>query len=173
MEESWDFDSAPPEFKQVQPVLIGLFAVSGTGWLINYFTTIRTAFRDRTPGVSLIALTNNLAWELVFAIFHPPPLLIATVIVRSWLFVDIFVLYTTTRFARASASSPLLKRYLPVFVAGGTLGFASAHWALSVQLSPIEAFYWSGMMCLVTMSASALGILVQRGHTRGASYGMW
>ncbi|KAL2819033.1 hypothetical protein BDW59DRAFT_165193 [Aspergillus cavernicola] len=173
MEEAWDFDAAPLEFQQVQPFLLGLFAVSGTGWLVNYFTTIRTAFRDRTPGVSLIALTNNLAWELVFAIFHPPPLPIATIIVRSWLLVDIFVLYTTVKFARASSNSPLLQRYLSLFVFGGTLGFFSGHWALSLQLSPIEAFYWSGMMCLLTMSASALGMLIQRGHTRGTSYGMW
>ncbi|KAL4863114.1 hypothetical protein BDV12DRAFT_189889 [Aspergillus spectabilis] len=175
MEEAWDFDAAPHSFQQVQPLLLGLLALSGTGWLANYFTTIRSAFRDRTPGVSLIALTNNLAWELVFAIFHPPPLPIATLIVRSWLLVDIFVIYTTVRFARAGSNShsPLQQRYLPLFVVGGTLGFFSGHWALSVQLSPIEAFYWSGMVCLVTMSASALGVLVQRGHTRGTSYGMW
>ncbi|KAL6229514.1 hypothetical protein BDW75DRAFT_235157 [Aspergillus navahoensis] len=176
MEEGWDFDAAPAEFKQVQPFLLGLLAVSGTGWLINYFTTIRTAFRDRTPGVSLIALSNNLAWEFVFAIFHPPPLPIATIIVRSWLLVDIFVIYTTVKFARAApgnANSPLLRHYLPLFVVGGILGFFSGHWVLSVLLSPFRAFYWSGMVCLITMSGTALGLLVQRGHTRGASYVMW
>ncbi|KAL3428582.1 hypothetical protein BDV09DRAFT_190823 [Aspergillus tetrazonus] len=176
MEEGWDFDAAPAEFKQVQPFLLGLFAVSGTGWLINYFTTIRAAFRDRAPGVSLIALSNNLAWEFVYAIFHPPPLPIATIIVRLWLLVDIFVIYTTVKFARAApgnVNSPLLKHYLPLFVLGGILGFFSGHWALSVLLSPLRAFYWSGMVCLITMSGTALGLLVQRGHTRGASYGMW
>lgn len=121
MDEAWDFNSAPAEFQQVQPLLLGLLALSGTGWLINYTTTIRTAFRDRTPGVSLIALTNNLAWELVFAVFHPPPLPVATLIVRSWLLVDIFVIYTTVKFARVSSasestSSNLLPRYLPLLV---------------------------------------------------------
>lgn len=176
MEEGWDFESSPPSFKQVQPLLLALFSLSGTGWLINYITTIRTAYRDRTTGVSLVALTNNLAWELVFAILHPPPLPVAKVILRSWLFVDIFVIYTTAKFARASSISsnaPLLHRYLHFFVLFGVLGFFSGHWALSVLLSPIKAFYWSGMMCLVTMSGTALGILVQRGHTRGMSYGMW
>ncbi|KAL2793921.1 hypothetical protein BJX66DRAFT_338352 [Aspergillus keveii] len=184
MEEGWDFDAAPAEFKQVQPILLALFAVSGTGWLLNYITTIRTAFRDRTPGVSLIALTNNLAWELVFAILHPPPQPIATIIVRSWLLVDIFVIYTTVRFARGAlgstgaastqhASPALLDRYLPLSVIAGVLGFASGHWAVSVQLGPLRAFYWSGMLCLVTMSGTALHLLAQRGHTRGASYGMW
>jgi paspaline synthase len=190
MEEGWDFDAAPAEFKQVQPFLLGLFAVSGTGWLINYITTIRTAFRDRTPGVSLIALSNNLAWELVFAILHPPPLPVATIIVRSWLLVDIFVIYTTVRFARGGAPgnagagnahadahthppAALLSRSLPLFVLAGILGFASGHWALSVHLGPLRAFYWSGMLCLFTMSGTALHLLVQRGHTRGASYGMW
>ncbi|OJI96501.1 hypothetical protein ASPVEDRAFT_182223 [Aspergillus versicolor CBS 583.65] len=176
MEEGWDFESSPPSFKQVQPLLLTLFSLSGTGWLINYVTTIRTAYRDRTPGVSLVALTNNLAWELVFAILHPPPLPVAKAILRSWLFVDIFVIYTTAKFARASSSSsnaPLLHRDLHFFVLFGILGFFSGHWALSVLLSPIKAFYWSGMMCLVVMSGTALGILVQRGHTRGMSYGMW
>jgi paspaline synthase len=186
MEEGWDFDAAPAEFKQVQPILLTLFAVSGTGWLLNYITTIRTAFRDRTPGVSLIALTNNLAWELVFAILHPPPLPVATIIVRAWLLVDIFVIYTTVRFARGGAlgsigagnaqySQPpgLLDRYLPLSVIVGVLGFASGHWAVSVHLGPLRAFYWSGMLCLFTMSGTALHLLVQRGHTRGASYGMW
>ncbi|KAJ0414745.1 hypothetical protein BJY00DRAFT_320770 [Aspergillus carlsbadensis] len=184
MEEGWDFDAAPEEFKQVQPFLLALFAVSGTGWLLNYFTTIRTAFRGRTPGVSLIALSNNLAWELVFAILHPPPLPVATIIVRSWLLVDIFVIYTTAKFARAAPRNAgnarntnpppaLLNRYLPLFVIAGILGFASGHWALSVHLGPLRAFYWSGMICLVTMSGTALHLLVQRGHTRGASYGMW
>ncbi|KAL4931772.1 uncharacterized protein BDV17DRAFT_288358 [Aspergillus undulatus] len=173
MEEGWDFDAAPLEFHRVQPLLLGLFAVSGAGWLVNYFTTIRTAYHARTPGVSLVALTNNLAWELIFAILHPPPLAIATLIVRSWLLVDIFVIYTTARFARSSSSSPIIKQYLPLFVVGGTLGFFSGHWALSIQLGPLKAFYWSGMMCLVTMSGCALGVLIQRGHTRGMSYGMW
>ncbi|KAL3490084.1 hypothetical protein BJX62DRAFT_252253 [Aspergillus germanicus] len=186
MEEGWDFDAAPAKFKQVQPILLFLFAVSGTGWLLNYITTIRTAFRDRTPGVSLIALTNNLAWELVFAILHPPPQPIATIIVRSWLLVDIFVIYTTVRFARGGAlgstgagspqhafPAPLGHYSLPLAVVAGVLGFASGHWAVSVHLGPLRAFYWSGMLCLVTMSGTALHLLVQRGHTRGASYGMW
>ncbi|KAL4760323.1 uncharacterized protein BDW70DRAFT_150881 [Aspergillus foveolatus] len=176
MEEGWDFDAAPAEFKQVQPFLLGLFAVSGAGWLINYFTTIRAAFRDRTPGVSLIALSNNLAWEFVYAVFHPPPLPVATIIVRSWLLVDIFVIYTTVKYAQAAPGTvnpPLLKHYLPLFVLGGIPGFFSGHWALSVLLSPLRAFYWSGMVCLITMSGTSLGLLVQRGHTRGASYGMW
>ncbi|KAL4944969.1 hypothetical protein BDV06DRAFT_232148 [Aspergillus oleicola] len=173
MDEGWDFDAAPIELQQVQPVLIGLLALSGTGWLVNYFTTIRTAFCDRTQGVSLIALTNNLAWELVYAIIHPPPLPVATLIVRSWLVVDIFVIYTTARFARAHSKSPLVQHYLTFFGVGGILGFFSGHWALSLHLGPLQAFYYSGMMCLVTMSGSALGILIQRGHTRGTSYGMW
>ncbi|KAL4884271.1 hypothetical protein BJY04DRAFT_226038 [Aspergillus karnatakaensis] len=180
MEEGWDFDAAPAEFKQVQPILLTLLAASGTGWLLNYITTIRTTLQDRTPGVSLVALTNNLAWECVFAIFHPPPLPIATIIVRSWLLVDIFVIYTTVKFARvaqgkgnAGSPPPLVKHYLPLFVLGGILGFFSGHWALSVLLGPLHAFYWSGMACLVVMSGTALGLLVQRGHTRGASWGMW
>jgi paspaline synthase len=172
--EEFNFDAAPPAFQEVRPLVQTIFLISGTGWLVNYVTTIRTAFRDRTSGVSLIGLCNNLAWELVFVLIHRPPHLIAAIVIGLWLFVNVFVVYATVKFAQESKpDSLLLQRHLPLFVVISILGFFSGHVALTVHLGPTKALYWGGMMCLVTLSASALGVLVQRGHTRGTSYAMW
>lgn len=172
--DEFDFNSAPPEFQEIRWVVGSIFLVSGTGWLVNYFTTIRTALRDRTSGASLISLCNNLAWETVFAVIHRPPHLIAAAVITLWLLVNIYVIYVSVKFARESKTdSPLLLKYLPAITFLGFLGFLSGHVALAVHLGPTRALYWGGMICQVTLSASALGLLIERGHTRGASLGMW
>ncbi|THC93376.1 hypothetical protein EYZ11_007133 [Aspergillus tanneri] len=172
--DEFDFNLAPPEFQEIRWVVGSIFIVSGTGWLVNYFTTIRTALRDRTSGVSLFSLCNNLAWETVFAVIHRPPHLVAAAVITLWLLVNVYVIYVSVKFARESGphSSPLV-RYLPAITVLGFLGFLSGHIALAMHLGPTKALYWGGMICQVTLSASALSLLIERGHTRGASFGMW
>ncbi|KAJ5379961.1 uncharacterized protein N7496_002389 [Penicillium cataractarum] len=172
--DEFDFNAAPPEFQEIRWMVASIFLISGTGWIVNYVTTIRTALRDRASGVSLLSLCNNLAWETVFAVIHRPPHLIAALVITVWLLVNIYVIYVSVKFGRESQDvSPLLRRHLPAVTLLGFVGFLTGHIALSMHLGPTKALYWGGMICQVTLSASALGLLIQRGHTRGASPAMW
>lgn len=172
--DEFDFNTAPPEFQEIRWIVGSIFLVSGSGWLLNYFTTIRTALHDRTSGVSLISLCNNLAWETVFAIIHRPPHPIAAAVITLWLLVNVYVIYVSVKFTRESKanSSPMLS-YLPAITVLGFSGFLSGHVALAMHLGPTRALYWGGMICQVTLSASSLALLLEQGHTRGASLGMW
>jgi paspaline synthase len=169
-----DFDSAPAEFQKVRWIVETPLIIAGVGWTLNYFFTIRKAYQDRMSGVSLIALSNNLAWEVAFALINPPPNPFARVNYPLWLSINAFVLYATVKFERESGShSPFMRRHLPFIILVSILGMLSGHLAFSSHVGPLAALFWGGMLCQVTLSASALGLLLQRGHTRGMSYRMW
>ncbi|RHZ55404.1 uncharacterized protein CDV56_103125 [Aspergillus thermomutatus] len=172
--DGFDFDTAPAEFQKVRRVVETAFIVSGIGWALNYFFTIHKAYQDRMSGVSLISLSNNLAWELAFALVIRPPNPFTRVIFPLWLSINVFVLYVTVKFERESGShSPFVRRHLPFITSISILGLLSGHLAFSSHVGSLAALYWGGMLCQVTLSASALGLLLQRGHTRGMSYKMW
>ncbi|KAH1488976.1 hypothetical protein LV164_005740 [Aspergillus fumigatus] len=169
-----DFDTAPVEFQKVRWIVETPLIIAGMGWTLNYFFTIRKAYQDRMSGVSLIALSNNLAWEIAFALINPPPNPLARVNYPLWLSVNAFVLYATVKCERESGlHSPFMRRHLPFIVLVSILGLLSGHLAFSSHVGPLAALFWGGMFCQVTLSASALGLLLQRGHTRGMSYKMW
>ncbi|KAH2246795.1 hypothetical protein KXW14_006000 [Aspergillus fumigatus] len=169
-----DFDTAPVEFQKVRWIVETPLIIAGMGWTLNYFFTIRKAYQDRMSGVSLIALSNNLAWEIAFALINPPPNPLARVNYPLWLSVNAFVLYATVKCERESGlHSPFMRRHLPFIVLISILGLLSGHLAFSSHVGHLAALFWGGMFCQVTLSASALGLLLQRGHTRGMSYKMW
>ncbi|KAF7122223.1 hypothetical protein CNMCM5793_000180 [Aspergillus hiratsukae] len=172
--DAFDFGTAPAEFQKVRWIVETSFIISGIGWTLNYFFTIRKAYQDRISGVSLIALSNNLAWEVAFVLVNPPRNPFTRVNFPLWLSVNVFVLYATVKFERESgAHSPFMRRHLPFIIVIINLGLLSGHLAFSSHVGPLAALYWGGMVCQVTLSAGALGLLLQRGHTRGMSYKMW
>lgn len=173
--QEFNLDSAPQEFQELRWVLLVAFAGSCGGWLVNYVTVIHRSFRDRTSGVPLAGLCNNLAWELVFGLVARPKNLVAATPLGLWLFFNIFVVVSTIKFGRLPSSgySPLMQRILPAVVFFGTLACVSGHMSLVYYLGPTRALSYGAMICQLTYGMSALELLVQRGHTRGASYITW
>ncbi|KAL4789119.1 hypothetical protein BDV19DRAFT_397409 [Aspergillus venezuelensis] len=172
----WDLSSGPPEFQKKLWLQWLALLVCWTGWLMNYFLTIRTAWRDRVSGVSLISLCNNLAWESVFAIFYRPPHRIGSAVWLTWMLVDVYVVYVSSKFTPQSPADSHphpLHAYLPALKVLGFFGCLSGHLALAMYLGRTKAFFWGGLFCQVVLSASALDLLVRRGHTRGTSCNMW
>lgn len=85
-------------------------------WALAYVAIIYRGFRDRTYGMPFIALSLNLAWEIVFALLIPPygsadagliPYggLKAQVIFLIWATLDLVILYTYLRFGYRHFSS--------------------------------------------------------------------
>jgi paspaline synthase len=171
--DAFDLDTAPAEFQKLRWLVETSLIIVAIGWTLNYFFTIRKAYQDRISGVSLLAVSNNFAWEVAIAVNLPPNPL-SKVYVPLLLSVDVLVLYVTVKFERESGPhSPFMRRHLPVITFFSILGLVSGHLAFASQVGPTAAIVWGALLCQVTISADALGLLLQRGHTRGTSYGMW
>ncbi|WP_323036447.1 hypothetical protein [Pararhodobacter sp.] len=74
-------------------------------WALTYIGIIYRGFKDQTYGMPIVALTLNLSWEIVFALFIPPygsadagliPYggLKAQMIFLIWATLDLVILYT-------------------------------------------------------------------------------
>jgi hypothetical protein len=78
-------------------------------WALCYMALIYRGFKDKSYGMPIVALTLNLSWEIVFALFIPPygsadasliPYggLKAQVIFLIWATLDLVILYTYFRY---------------------------------------------------------------------------
>lgn len=169
--DSLDFTKAPPEFQEVKWASDILLVSLASGWLVCYFATIRSAFRDKACWMPLLPLSCNFAWELVFSILYAPP---GSPILAFWLLVNLGVIYVALRFASNKESHFLVgNHYLPVLFIFAVGFWAWGHLALIEQLKPLPAFYYGGMVCQLMTSAAALKGLVDQGSTLGASWIIW
>lgn len=173
--EAFQFDAAPPSFQQIRALHEFAVLISASSWLVNSFVTIRAASRDKTPGVPLLALCNNLGYELISALVFPSPDPMFSVLFSSFLIIDMVNLYATIRYTQLMITHSFHRNRCIFMSIAITCILASAagYWALAAHLGVAKAVYYGAIVCLLLLSASTLILLVERGHTRGASFSMW
>lgn len=156
---------------------------------------VRRSLQSKATPIPLIALGINLAWEVVWTVYvTDTPLERISFI--AWLIFDIPVLYATFLTAKFSfASQPLIAKHFAVIlglvfflgVAANILlawwWFLEPHrgygikwgktWKGLEARDTTELSYWSGGVAQAMFSVGALAMLVQRGHSGGASYAIW
>jgi paspaline synthase len=170
--DSLDFTKAPESFQSVKWISDTLLFAMAAGWLTCYAATIRTARRHKTCWVPIVPVSCNLAWELVYAIFYPPPRL---PIVTAWFTLNLAAIYTALKYnpLATGADSPLRGYRFYLSFAIITALWAAGHVSLAKVVGPLTAFYYGGLGCQIMTSATALCELVRSSRSRGASWLIW
>lgn len=164
-------------------------------WLATYVLMTRQSLRDNATPIPILPLAINLSWEVVTAVYiteMPLELLGFSL----WLLFDLPVLYVTLRTARESfKTQPMIARNYGLilgltFVAGVAANFFFAQWWLAEPhrgsgvkwgktwkgqeaRDCTELSWWTAGFAQATFSVGALAMLMQRGHSGGASYSIW
>lgn len=93
----------------MQGYTIAAYHLATYTWALCYIALIYRGFKDHSYGMPIVALTLNLSWEIVFALFIPPygsadagliphGGLKAQVIFLIWATLDLVILYTYFRY---------------------------------------------------------------------------
>ncbi|KAF7180408.1 hypothetical protein CNMCM7691_009576 [Aspergillus felis] len=163
-----------PHDAHEQPLVITILAIGVcVGWLANYLGMIRKSFQDRSYGMPLIALSCNIAFEVVF-VLYPPDIPLWPSSFALWLPLDVVVVYATMRFGPNEwGHAPLVQRNLPWIFGVSLAGWMTAHLALIAQFGPTHAAAWAALVCQLLLSAANLCQLMVRGSSRGTSPFIW
>ena len=164
-------------------------------WLVTYVLMIRQSLRDNATPLPILALALNLSWEVVTAVYvtEMPLELLGFGL---WLLFDLPVLYVTLRAARQSfKTQPIIARNCGLilaltFAVGVAANFFFAQWWLAEPhrgygikwgktwkgqeaRDCTELSWWTAGFAQATFSVGVLAMLLQRGHSGGASYSIW
>lgn len=93
----------------MQGYTIAAYHLATYSWALCYIALIYRGFKDKSYGMPIVALSLNLSWELVFALFIPPygsadagliphGGLKAQIIFLVWATLDLVILYTYFRY---------------------------------------------------------------------------
>ena len=138
------------------------------GWLVAYALFIRLGFKEKTFCVPIIAMCGNIGWEFTNSQLIYPKYLGIWLGQCLWLVFDALVFTTIWKYAPGEISHPMLKRWIrPLAVLGV---------ALSSVLTLVYGLHCgdpqgtvSGWLLAFIQSIMMVGMLVQRGSSRGQS----
>lgn len=152
----------------------GLTITSGILWLLAYILYIRQSTLDQSYGMPLLSLCANIAWELIYGMIHPPGTA-EFVTFLPYFLIDLGLVYGTLKYGhREWAHAPLVRDNLTWVVVIGSAMMLGAHWTFAELFTDFtQASFWSGYMCQVVVSWSAIAQLLSRGSTRGHTLTIW
>lgn len=116
----------------------------------------------------------NISWEFIYGVLYPPAMA-EQIAFLPWIFIDLVLMYATVKFGpREWSHAPLVARNLTLIFIVGTIMTLTAHWAFAIQFKDFtDASFWSGYICQVILSWTAIAQLISRGNTRGHSMQIW
>jgi paspaline synthase len=165
---------APPEFLEIAWICTACKALMGVGWLTNYIGMIYNSIKEKTYGMSLMALCCNFAWELTYAVIYPFGSRLEAYVHCTGLALNCMVMYTAvTNAPREWDHAPLVKKNLNLIFVLLVAGWTTAHLAMARQFGPALAQAGGAFGCQLILSLGGLTQLLCRGHSRGASYFLW
>lgn len=169
------------------PVYEATFHFGGVCWTLCYLLIAREGLRTKSYGMPLLALANNFAWEMVYALWVVEEPLEKTAM-TIWMLIDIPIIYSTIKHGQLEwAHAPGVKRNLNGILLSLTLLCAAAHfswqyWWIGETIGATEEkprpdltqmAYWAVSFCQLLVSTSSLAMLLVRQHTRGVSWPIW
>jgi hypothetical protein len=144
--------------------------LSALGWTLTYVLVIRRNYLEKTYGIPLVALSVNLAWELIFSVVLRPATLdedawLWITINLLWLLLDIVILVQTIKYGVREnwPSRAFFYSSLALALIFGTLGVL----AVTFQFQDWEG-RWTSFGSNLMMSILFVNMLYQRG-IRGQS----
>jgi hypothetical protein len=143
---------------------------SALGWTLTYALVIRRNYLEKTYGIPLVALSINVAWELIFSLLLRPATLnedawLWITINMLWLLLDIVILVQTIKYGVREnwPSKAFFYSILTMALIFGALGVL----AVTFQFQDWEG-RWASFADNLLMSVLFVNMLYQRG-IRGQS----
>jgi hypothetical protein len=143
---------------------------SALGWTLTYALVIRRNYLEKTYGIPLVALSINVAWELIFSLLLRPATLnedawLWITINMLWLLLDIVILVQTIKYGVREnwPSKAFFYSILTMALIFGALGVL----AVTFQFQDWEG-RWTSFASNLLMSVLFVNMLNQRG-IRGQS----
>ncbi|KAK4112270.1 hypothetical protein N656DRAFT_798611 [Canariomyces notabilis] len=185
------FGAVPPPHVSpwFTPVYEATFHFGGICWTLCYLLIAREGLRTKSYGMPLLALANNFAWEMVYALWvvDAPQEKIAMTV---WMLIDVPIIYSTVKNGACEwTHAPAVQKNLAKILLALTALFVAAHWSFQSWWiangigsrdhdgSPgpdlTQMAYWAVSMCQLLVSTTSLAMLIVRQHTRGASWAIW
>lgn len=183
-------DIPPPRVYQ-HTVLVAnlLLQTGGVLWTLCYILLARESYRSKTYGMPLFALSANLGWEVVYALYLVEPLS-ERIAFSCWLAIDIFIVFGFVKFGvHEWEHHPWVKRHLGLILAILTAWWALFQWACAkfwldnaVNNKPgkwyfgkegpdmTELAFWVSSFPQIGLSLGSLANLITRQHTGGVSW---
>ena len=172
--DGFDVSAAPQAYLEIKWIADAFVILMGIGWCINYVGMVQHSFRDRTYGMAIIPLCNNIGWEVVYTFVHPSRSIVERAVFLTGVSLNIAVMYAAIKFSPAEWShAPLVEKNLPLIFFVGSFACFTGHLALAAEIGPPLAYSWGAVICQIILSVGGLGQLLARGSTRGASYTLW
>jgi hypothetical protein len=142
---------------------------SGVLWAVTYALVIRRGFLDKTYGVPLAALVSAIAWEIIFAVVRPTPVL-PPFAAPAWLVLDSGILYQYLRYGPAEErrAVPAAPAWFYARFAAAAAGAFLLEYSFILDWGDRDGAY-SGFAVNVVMSLSFIAMLERRRDVRGQS----
>jgi hypothetical protein len=189
-------DIPPPHVPSwVVPASAGLLIAGVLCWDVAYILLVRRSLATKSSGMPLLALAANVSWEIIYALMvadHP----LEQLGFLAWLILDIPVVFATVRAATHDwAHAPLVARNYPailgIMLAVGCAGkWAFASWWLQAPgrgtgdkagkwwqgvegIDCTELAFWTAGVAHLAVGSGSVALLLSRGHSGGATFGIW
>lgn len=172
--DGFDDTTAPQAYLDIKWIPDTFVALMGLGWSINYVGMVQHSFRDRTYGMAIIPLCNNIGWEIVYAFVYPSKSTMERAVFLTGVSLNLGVMYAAIKFSpREWGHAPLVEQNLAFIFFVGVFACLGGHIALAAEIGPSLAYSWGAVICQILLSVGGLGQLLARNSTRGGSYFLW
>nr|BAW27604.1 putative terpene cyclase [Aspergillus stellatus] len=167
--------SAVLEYRdELASVAESLRLLSGVCWTLNYFSMMYISGRDKVPNTNVFAITNDMAWEFMYAFIHPAASAHWEGGVKVWFLVHCAVVLYILKFAPNEWDDvPIVKRNIYLIYTVSFLGFLAGQWAFAAEVGPDLGFFYGGVLCQTLASLGPNCQLLARNSIRGASLLTW
>lgn len=145
-------------------------ALSSLFWTITYALVLRQGARDRVPGMPLVALGANLAWEIIFlgVTIGAGVRDVRLAMLLPWALLDIGIVIQSYRYGARDARHPLVARHFALVLTAILLGSLAVLLAFVAELRDAIGWY-SAFGQNLMMSALFVAMLLRRDSARGQS----
>jgi hypothetical protein len=148
-------------------VVLLVQAAGGVLWTVTYLLIIRQGFKDKSPGMPIIAMCANLTWEFIFAFIIPHGGMQGWIDIV-WVSLDMVILGQYIRYGRKELDSPLLVKYFYPLLAACLVMCYSLIMAVSLEFNdPLGKYAAFGQNLM--MSIMFVSMLIKRNSPRGQS----
>lgn len=186
-------DIPPPHVPSTYHATCKLLLGSGAlGYTLCYMLMTRQSLRDRTYSMPLFSLALNFAWETIFSLYvaesRPEKATFGI-----WMVLDLGLIYAVVKYGeREWRHAPVVGRHIGKILVGCVVWWCVAIWAfarwwISENVRPkagkwymgvegidtTELGWWAAILAQVVLSVSSLAMIIVRGSSVGASYGIW
>ncbi|KAG9258399.1 uncharacterized protein F5Z01DRAFT_689703 [Emericellopsis atlantica] len=167
-----------------QPVYDATFQFGGVCWTLCYILIAREGLKTKSYGMPLLALANNFAWEMVYALYVVDEPFEKTAM-AIWMVIDTPIIYSTILHGAFEWNhAPAVRKGLTHIFIALLATCAAAHWAwqdwwigmaVATGQKPdlTQMAYWAVSMCQLLVSTMSLAMLLVRQHTGGVSWTIW